>query len=379
MEKLNPFITKGYVSSELFCDREKELKILQKNLENNINTTLISARRIGKTGLIYRFFEEINAKNDDFRTIYVDIFSARSLDDFVKLFAEAILTFYPEKTTFGRCFLKILKGFRPLISYDAITGTPQVHISYQTPYEKEVTLRGLFNFLEQQDKKLILAIDEFQQITEFPEKNIEALLRTYIQPLNNVICIFCGSKKTMMLDIFSNAKRPFFGMVQYLNLDKIEEQKYSEFIVNLFAKHNKIIDFQDVKFILNWTRTHTYYTQMLCNTVFSFSKKKIDIQTIKDACAYILQMNEPIFLQYRQLLTSAQWNFLIAVAKEEQVTQITSQNFISKYGIGTPANSNRILKALIDKDLLFANAGFKEINYQVYDVFLMRWLQSKFF
>jgi AAA+ ATPase superfamily predicted ATPase len=363
----------------LFCDRENELKILQKNVESDINMTLISIRRMGKTGLIYRFFDEIHSENSDFITLYVDIFSARSLDDFVKLLAEAILTFYPEKTNFGQRFLKILKGFRPLISYDAISGAPQIQIAYQTPYEKEITLRSLLNFLEQQEKKVILAIDEFQQITEFPEKNIEALLRTYIQSLKNINFIFCGSRKTMMLDIFSNAKRPFFGMTQYMSLDKIDEQKYTEFIINLFAKHKKEIDSQDVNFILNWTNTHTYYTQALCNAVFSFSDKKIDLQTIKDTCAYILQSNESIYLQYRQLLTPAQWNFLIAVAKEERVTQITAQDFVSKYGIGTPANSIRISKALIDKDLLLADANLKEISYQVYDVFLMRWLQSKFF
>ncbi|MDR1553803.1 MAG: ATP-binding protein [Prevotellaceae bacterium] len=379
MKRVNPFITKGYVSAELFCDRENELKILRNNIKNGVNTTLISIRRMGKTGLIYRFFDEINTGNDDFITVYIDIFSARSLDDFVKLFAEAILKFYPEKTSLGRRFLKIVKGFRPLISYNSITGEPQIQITYQTPYEKEITLRNLFEFLENQGKKVILVIDEFQQITEFPEKNIEALLRTYIQPLDNISFIFCGSKKTMMLDIFSNAKRPFFGMTQYLHLGEIDKEKYSEFITKLFSVNNKNIGTEEVEFILEWTNRHTYYTQALCNAIYSFSNKNIDIEDVKEACSYILQHDEPVYLQYRQLLTPAQWNFLIAVAKEEKVTQITSQDFVSKYGIGAPANAKRICKALIDKDLLFANADFNEITYQVYDVFLMRWLQSKFF
>ncbi|MDR2652301.1 MAG: ATP-binding protein [Prevotellaceae bacterium] len=378
MKRVNPFVTKGYVSAELFCDREKEIKVLKSNVRNSINTTLISVRRMGKTGLIYRFFDEINAKNNNFITIYVDIFSARSLDDFVKLLAEAILKFYPEKTSFGQIFMKFIKGLRPLISYNGITGEPQIQIIYQTSYEKEATLRNLFEFLERQDKKIILAIDEFQQITEFSQKNIEALLRTYIQPLNNIDFIFCGSQKTMMLDIFSNAKRPFFGMTQYLHLDRIDEDKYLKFIKKLFSVNNKNIETQDIQFILEWTNRHTYYTQSLCNEVYNISSKNIDINKIKEACAHILIHNEPIYLQYRQLLTSAQWNFLIAVAKEEKVTQITAQNFISKYNIGSPANAKRICKALVDKDLLFANADFKAITYQVQDVFLMRWLQSKF-
>jgi hypothetical protein len=265
-----------------------------------------------------------------------------------------------------------------MITYDVVTGEPQVQIAYQTPYEKEVTLRSLLEFLENQGKPAILAIDEFQQIMEFPEKNIEALLRTYIQPLNNINFIFCGSKKTMMLDIFSNSKRPFFGMTQYLNLEKIDREKYAEFIKNKFEENKKRIDNEAINFILNWTETYTYYTQMVCNTVFTLSDKKINLQTAKNACAYILQHNEHIFLQYRQLLTSAQWNFLIAVAKENTVTQITAANFVQKYQIGSAANAKRLTKALIDKDLLLAEANFNNITYQVYDLFLKRWLQSKY-
>jgi hypothetical protein len=378
MESVNPFIVKGYVSKVYFCDRKNELKILKNNVKNNINTTLISYRKIGKTGLIYRFFDYLNEKKEDFTTIFVDILSARSLDDFVKLLTEAILKSYPEKTSLGKRFLKLLKGLRPLISYNSISGDPQVQISYQTPEEKEVTIRGLLEFLEKQDKKTVLAIDEFQQIEAFPEKNVEALLRTYIQSFNNIVFIFCGSKKTMMLDIFSNTKRPFFGMTQYLHLDKIDENSYSDFITDLFRKRNKIINNECVRFILNWTLMHTYYTQVLCNTLFSLSGKNIGIKDVKNACNYILQQNESVFLQYRQLLTSAQWNFLIAVAKEQKVLQPTAQRFLSKYNIGTPANGKRLSKSLSDKDLLLIDATFEEISYRVYDVFLMRWLQSKY-
>ena len=376
MKELNPFITKGYVSKDLFCNRETELKILENNFNNHIDTTLISPRRMGKTGLIYRFFDLLDNKNGDFITIYADIFSSRSLEDFIKLLAEAILHYYPEKTFFGRKFLQIIKGFRPLISYDGITGEPQVSITYQTPQEKELTLRGLFDFFERQDKRVMLAIDEFQQITEYPEKNTEALLRTYIQQLNNVNFIFSGSKTTLMLDIFSNSKRPFFSMTQYLSLKKIDRKTYCDFIVRKFEENKRTIDDSTVNFILDWTLSHTYYTQVLCNRVFSSGRKNVDIQCVKKACAEILQQNEEIYLQYRQLLTAGQWNFLIAIAREERVTQLTAQNFLSKYGIGTPANARRLSKALIDKDLLLSESTVDSVYYQVYDVFFMRWLQE---
>jgi DNA-binding MarR family transcriptional regulator len=104
----------------------------------------------------------------------------------------------------------------------------------------------------------------------------------------------------------------------------------------------------------------------------------IDIEVVNNAMDGILKENESFFFQYRQLLTPAQWNFMIAVAKENEVSQITAQKFISKYNIGTPANSKRILKSLIDKELILENLAIDHSKYQVYDVFLSRWLEVKY-
>jgi AAA+ ATPase superfamily predicted ATPase len=189
MKQSNPFLIKGYVSSKLFCDREKEMEELYSNIQNGIDTTLISPRRMGKTGLIFRFFDFLS-KQKGVQSVYVDIYAARSLNDFIKLLAEAILLKFPERTSIGKQFLEVLKGFRPLIAYDAISGEPQIQIAYQSAQEKEYSLQGLLQFLNKQSSLIVLAIDEFQQITDFPEENTEALLRTYIQPLKNIRFIF---------------------------------------------------------------------------------------------------------------------------------------------------------------------------------------------
>ena len=375
---VNPFIIKTYVSKNLFCDREEELENLLRNCSNGINTTLISHRRMGKTGLIYRFFEEINDSNLDFYPIYVDIYASRSLSDFIKFLTEAILKSFPENTTFGRNFMSLIKSFRPLITFDPITGTPQVQITYQSPQEKEHTVKGLFDFLDARDKKIVLAIDEFQQIREYPETNTEELLRTYIQPLKNLQFIFCGSKKHMMIDMFSNTKKPFYASTQFLALDKIDQGRYHSFIETLFRDNGRSIEFEAVLYILEWTKRHTYYTQSLCNLIFSTDIKEIGIKEVKEACLQILQMNETTYLQYRQMLTSGQWNFLIAVAKEQEVSQITAKAFLSKYDIGTPANSKRIVRSLFDKELIMENTSKERTSYSVYDVFLSRWLEREY-
>ncbi|MDR2684093.1 MAG: ATP-binding protein [Prevotellaceae bacterium] len=376
-DKFNPFLIKGYKSAELFCDRENEMQKLYQHAQNGIDTTLISPRRMGKTGLIFRFFDFLKT-DKNFKSVYVDIYSARSLADFITLLSEAILRQFPETTTIGQRFFNIIKGLRPLISYDSISGEPQLQITYQTEGEKQQTLQGLLNFLDNQDTEIVLAIDEFQQIASFPEKNIEALLRTYIQQLKNTRFIFCGSRKDMMSEMFSSAKRPFFASTQCLSLDKINREVYADFIVKIYKSNNMQIEQDALDFILDWTKGYTFYTQSVCNTAFSLAEETIDIKTVKSACAELLKNSEAAFFQYRKLLTPAQWEVLIAIAKEGEIAQITSKNFVGKYNIGTPADVRRIVKSLLDKELLLENLTKSGSSYQIYDVFLSRWLEKEY-
>lgn len=376
-KKNNPFLLKGYVTKELFCDREIEVEQLFRNIQNGIDTTLISPRRMGKTGLIFRFFDHLREKGN-IKSIYVDIFSSRSLSEFIKLLAEAILLEFPEKTPVGNQFLEFIKGFRPLIGYDPLSGQPQIQINYQSSQEKEYTLQGLFNFLENQNELIVVAIDEFQQISNYPEKNIEALLRTYIQKLINVRFIFCGSQRNLMINIFSSIKRPFYASTQFLFLEKINREAYSSFIQNKFSESGTLITGDALTMILEWSLMHTFYTQSLCNILYYMSEGQITKETVKLACVELLKRNEPVFYQYRQLLTAAQWNFLIAIAKEGEVKQLTAQKFISQYEIGTPANARRISKSLLEKELLLELPSKKETTYRVYDVFLSRWLENEY-
>ena len=374
---VNPFVVKGYIAKQYFCDRKNELKTLHRNVQNGCNTTLISPRKMGKSGLILRYFDDLSVKNRT-QSIYIDIYSSRSLTDFIKLIAEAILLKFPAKSTLGKNFMKFLKGLRPMLTFDPFTGVPQIQIEYQLPQETVYTLQALFTFLEEQNMPIVIAIDEFQQICEYPEKNIEAILRTQIQRLKNIQFIFCGSNRAMMTEMFTHAKRPFFASTRVFYLDKIERAEYEVFIRNHFEANKKHINEEALTAILDLTKSHTFYTQNLCNYIFSTKTHTIDIEVVKNAMANILKENESYFFQYRQLLTTDQWNYMIAVAKENEVSQITAQKFISKYNIGTPANSRRILKSLIEKELILENLSDKKTSYQIYDVFLSRWLAVKY-
>lgn len=372
----NPFVIKGYRSAELFCDRDVETKALLANVKNGADTTLISPRKYGKTGLIFHVFEKIRSKKLPFETLYVDIFATQKLSDFTKALADAILAKFPVKKSIGKQFMELLQGFRPMFTMDPLSGTPQVQFNYVSTSDKEYTLKSVLEFLNSQKKQIVLAIDEFQQITEYPEKNVEALLRTYTQQLHNIRFIYCGSKRSLMTEIFLDAKRPFFSSSNMLNLDKIDCGIYGNFIKNLFGKYDISVDDDALNFILDWTRCHTFYTQNLCNVIFSMDPSRVTLRVARESALYILEREAHNFLQYRELLTTQQWLMLIGVAKEGSVSKITSGEFLRKYDIGSVTNAKRIVESLSQKDLLLPSVGLKETSYQVYNVFFSRWLEN---
>ncbi len=373
---VNPFVIKSYESKEFFCDREEELQIMLQNCINKTDMTLVSRRRMGKTGLVFRLFDELNSTHPEIFTVYLDIFISRNLDDFIKLFAESAVKAFPTKTKIGERLMNFIKSLRPQVTYDSITGEPQFQIAYHNESEKEYTLRSLFELLSSQNVHIVFAIDEFQQIREYPEQNMEAMLRTYMQRCNNVTFIFSGSRKHLMTDIFTNARKPFYSSTSFVSIDKISAKSYSDFISKQFSAHKRKITEEAVNFILEWTQRHTYYTQFLCHTIYANGQKNIDLPEVKKACGQVLSQREPVYLQYRKMLTDKQWDFLIAVAKEGSVRQVTAADFLKRYKIGGASVSKRLVESLCEKELLNAEVSLDGIEYSVDDVFFSRWLEN---
>lgn len=370
----NPFVLQPYVSEELFCDRKKEMESIISHIENGANVTLISMRRIGKTGLILRTFEELRKKKYGFDTYYADIYATSGLDDFVKVLAEAVVSQSSQSAI--KRFFTMLGGIRPLVSYDPISGQPQVSITYQTELQKETTLKSLMSYLDSTGKKVVVAIDEFQQIREYEDCRMEALLRSLIQNLKNVRFIFSESRRHIMTDIFASSNSPFYQSTVNIPLRKLNSDIYAEFIKDKFDKGGKSIDDNTIRFILEWTRCHTFYTQTLCNNVYMRAGETVSMQNVYSAIESIFEAEEDRFFTIRNMLTKGQWRYLKAIAKEQIVTQPTSGSFISKYGLGTPASSRRTMASLIEKELVLEADTPEGKEYSVYNLFLSRWLES---
>ena len=95
---VNPFICQGYDGPDYFCDRIEETKTLSSTLYNGRNITLISPRRLGKTGLIWNTFHQIKTENKDAICIYIDIFPTKNQSELVRMLGTAVLNATLSKT-----------------------------------------------------------------------------------------------------------------------------------------------------------------------------------------------------------------------------------------------------------------------------------------
>jgi len=371
---MNPFILSPHAPKALFCDRETETQDLVRHLKNGANVTLISPRRLGKTGLIYHIFDTLQESGAACETYYVDIYATRSFDDFVTLLAEAVYGGLNGKATM-RAFLDALKSVRPVVSPDPFSGAPQVSFTFQNDLEKRYSLKAILDYLEHRKKKVVVAIDEFQQVRTYEGIPFEALLRSCIQPLRNVQFIFSGSKRHVMSDMFTGEKSPFYESAAIYPLDKIPYDSYFQFIKKQFADNGKQIADDAVEMILEWTGRHTYYTQFLCNRVFQETRKEASMTDVFLCADIILDENADAFLERRNLLTRKQWDYLIAIAKEGTLSRPTASEFLQKYRLGAPSSSLRILEALVEKELVLETKQPEGSTYSVYNVFLSRWLE----
>lgn len=371
MKIINPFIIGRYESEEFFCDRDEEVERLKNSTKNQRNITLISPRRLGKTGLILHFFKSLE-KEKDISLFYIDLMHTRNLEQFIKTFAKAVIGKFDSKTTkLIKSFGGVVRSLRPSITVDPMTGKPTVDIIMQDQGSAEKSIEELFNYLKTQQKKIVIAFDEFQQISHYSEQSVEAILRSQIQQISNATFIYSGSQKHMLMSMFGEHQRPFYQSTEFLNLEKINSSTYKKFIIEKFTKGNYFIQPEAVDLILDLTDNYTWYVQYLCNKIYSSGNKKIDNDTVVNTLLNILKEQEVIFYNYRNLLTEHQFELLKAIASEKQVLMPTSKDFIQKYNLSAASTIKSNMDSLINKEMVFSDQD----GYKVYDVFFSQWLK----
>ena len=270
--------------------------------------------------------------------------------------------------SFSQSALKGLASFFksccPVINLDKTTGMPSVSLDF-VPERSEETLREICEYLVASERECYIAIDEFQQILEYPEKGMEGMLRSYVQFMPNVHFIFSGSKKHLMESMFFSINRPFYQSTQKMFLGTIAYEVYGEFAFNWFVNAQKELSSELFKEIYQLMDGHTWYVQYLLNRLYALPYKTYDSSMLKELVSEILKEDEFSYQTYYRMLTVNQSQLLKAIAHEGMATEINSSSFIKRYNLKGASSINTALKYLLEKELVLKEPE----GYIVYDRF----------
>ena len=368
----NPFVTYGYKGPEYFCDREQETKSIITALHNERNITLVAPRRMGKTGLIHHVFNQIEQAQPDVRCFYVDIFPTKNLQQMVQAMARAILGKLDSPSQIAmRKVSQFFGRFRPTVTYDEITGTPTVSLDI-APNEERNTLKQIFEYMHQSGVRCYVAIDEFQQILQYSDTGIEALIRSYIQFLPNVYFIFAGSQHHVLEQMFSSVNRPFFQSTQMMHLGPLDESKYRQFANDFFKVQNREISTKLFHQLYETMHGVTWYVHAVLNRVYQEVEKPITQRLIDKVVSELVEEQSPVFQNYYNAMTVNQAAVAVAIAREQKVAKPLSQDFIARYRLPSPSSVQTSLEKLEANQIVLRNSD----GYFIYDHFFAMWLRN---
>ena len=369
----NPFIITGYIKPEYFCDRKKEAERIITKVTNGENIVLMAARRVGKSKLI-DFCLESPAIKDYFITISIDILRTSSINEFTYELGKAV---FEQAAKRGAKMLKMvvntLKSINGSFGYDPISNTPTFNLSLGDISNPLYTLDEIFSCLEQAEKKCIIAIDEFQQIGYYPEKNMEAVLRTHIQKCSNANFIFSGSERHLITKMFSEKAHPFYNSADIMNLEVIPLDKYTAFAQSLFEKFEKKIKPDAILLAYNTFEGNTYYVQKVVHEAFNQTDvgQEANDTMINGIIHSLILDNDHKFSEILSRLTLPQKELLYAIAKEGKARQITSMAFVKKYNLRSASSIQSAIKKLMEYHLVSTS----QATYYIDDQLMNLWLR----
>jgi AAA+ ATPase superfamily predicted ATPase len=367
----NPFQVLGFTTPKNFCDRESELETLIEHFQNNRNVVLYSWRRLGKTLLIKRFIYEIE-NHHNAEAIYVDLMATQNMEEAISKIAEAVYNrFGKTQKGISASMAKLIGSLGLQLSFDAQNGNPTFSIGNFQGNPPTESLHAIGNFLKDRKKNIVIALDEFQDIVHYREKNREAAFRSWAQEFPQIHFLFSGSHKNMMVSLFSEKNRPFYRSAQLLSLTPIPLEKYLPFIQNHFSEAHKTIDTSVVESLYNWSKGQTYTVQMICNILFA-NYKNPNLEDLENVTERIVEQEKPIFQTIGKILTEMQWKTLKAIAKEPDLKMPTSKHFLTKHNLGAASSVKSALNMLMEKEIVVEENGV----YFVQDIVFSKWLAS---
>jgi hypothetical protein len=362
-------------AGELFTDRTEDSKRLLENFRNGINTIIISPRRWGKTSLVHNASKL--AQNKKLKVVNIDVFYCRSDKDFYNQFATEII-----KQTSGKWKEWVDNVTEFLSSAKISISAGNVEFSLSLDFSDKKTPEEILNLPQKiaakNNCKIVVCIDEFQQITEFDEHlTFQKKLRSIWQLQQDVTYCIYGSKKHLLSELFSRQSMPFYKFGDVFFLQKISKENWIKFICSRFTKTGKKISKELAGKICDIVDNHSYYVQQLSWLVWTNTNKIATQESFEKAVNDLLNQNSMLYYHYVEELSKFQINFLKAI-DDNVNSEFTKKAVLQKYNLGTSANIKRLKNSLENKELIDISGKTVRFNDPVFRLWFNKTMKDLF-
>lgn len=363
----NPFSHSGVVTGEAFCNREQELKDLIYHGKNSQNVLLYSHRRMGKTSLVHQVMRQLDRQRPKIKSIYIDLYGSIDVKDFI----EAIFSGIAQIETKIDKLLKLVSGLKLSGSVDPMTGQPSISVSLESsdrPNYLDKAMDALAAYSIKQ--KLLVILDEFQEIASYSEAGFEKRLRSHIQKHSNIAYIFSGSQKHILSQMFNTSDRAFYQMATSYPLKRIELKHYIPWAKAIFAKKEMALDDDIVGDVVARCDFQPMYIQQFFFELWR--RDEVNSEAIDAIEMKILARRENEFMLVWDSLTPNQRKALrlLAVTGGQGIYYAES---LHRFGFKSGSILKRALESLSSRQIVTKNK-----THHIHDAMLRKWVLRNF-
>lgn len=372
-----PFVFGKIASEKNFTDRTYETEHLISNFNAHINTILLSPRRWGKSSLVKKAAFHAAETNKNLRFCFIDLFNVRTEEEFYQSLAQEVLRMSSTRMeeTLGHA-KRYLGQLIPKISFSP---DPNSEISLGLNWQEvkkqpDEILDMAENIAKDKNLDYIICIDEFQNVTGLGDSvNIQKKLRSHWQQHTHVSYCIYGSKRHMLMDVFTSPDMPFYKFGDLLFLQKIPEPEMISFIEERFFATGKFINREGAELIVKIADNHPYYVQQIAQQSWIRSHKTCTEEIINNVHQTIILQLDLLFRKITGDLNNYQLNFLKAILSGAE--QLSSKKVLGEFPMGTSANIIRIKKTLENKEIIDCS----DVQIAITDPLYKYWLKNNYF
>jgi uncharacterized protein len=372
----NPFSFGALALDATFTDRANEIEELSSDLRNGQDVVLFAPRRYGKSSLIWRVAQQL--VTEDVLVAQIDLMRTPTKEKLAEKLAQAIHEEIASRLFRARERLRVFAGLRitPTVSVDPQDGSVSFGFDARASRQDiDATLEGLLalpgRLAAERDRRVVLVLDEFQEITEI-DPGLPKLMRSVFQEQPEVAHVYLGSKRHTMQRIFNDDDEPFWRSAKPIELGVIPPALFEPYAIERFSDTDRTLDPQACTALLAMTHGHPYATQEALYFLWEATPpgETADEDRLRRALAALLRSEHAHFSLIFSRAPVAQRLVLQALATEQPARPMSS-DYQRRHALPSSATVQTALNALIGAELV---ARIDRGEYRICEPFLAEWI-----